>query len=96
VEVDWRELRQRQEEPARKSVHARLLLDALARTEALTVERREVEARLREDAGRAGEDYDKLRAVMEQRGGFETLRTQMVREKALDYLVSVANIQGGE
>ena len=50
VELAWQQLREQQQEPARKSVHARLVLDTLAREEGLTVESREVEARLRQDA----------------------------------------------
>ena len=35
----------------------------------------------------------KLRKRLKEQGGVETLKGQMLREKALDYLTSVANIQ---
>lgn len=96
VDIDWKELRQRQEEPARKAVHARLILDAVARAESLSVDEQECEERIRRDARLAGESYDKLRARFKTDAGLEAVRTQLVREKSLDYLTSVANIHVGE
>jgi trigger factor len=96
AEIDWSALRQKQEASARKAVHARLVLDAVARAESLDVEPGEVDARLASEARRMGETNTKLRARLEKQGGLETLKTQLVREKSLDFLVSVANIQGEE
>jgi trigger factor len=96
AEIDWSALRQKQEASARKAVHARLVLDAVARAESLDVEPGEVDARLASEARRMGETNTKLRARLEKQGGLEALKTQLVREKSLDFLVSVANIQGEE
>jgi trigger factor len=94
--VDWDEARRRQEEPARKSVHARLILDAIARAESIEVDRADVERRIEQDARRLGEDPKRLKRQLAERSGFEALRTQMVREKTLDYLTGVANILNEE
>jgi len=91
-EINWEELRKQQEEPARKSVHARLVLDAVAEAEKIEVDAEAIEARLRQDAERIGESFEKLSARLKKHEGEEALTTQLVREKALDYLTSVANI----
>jgi trigger factor len=96
MNLDWKELRQQQKEPARKSVHARLLLDALAEAEKIEVKSEEMDVRLRRDAEAMGENYDKFRAQLEKRGGLEVLNNQMIREKALDLMTSLANIQDEE
>jgi trigger factor len=96
TELDWKQLRDRNEEPARKIVHARLVLDAVAGVEGLKVERRDLEERIRREAERIGEGYDSLRLRLSKSGGLQALETQMVREKSLDLITSIANIQGAE
>jgi trigger factor len=93
LDLDWVELRKRQEEPARKSVHARLLLDAIARAEALEVSLEELDRRIRVDAESAGQSADTLRRELRKGAGLEALKNQMLREKTLDLLTTVANIQ---
>lgn len=93
AKIDWEALRKEQELPARKSVHARILLDAVAAAERIQVGVDEIDARIRDDAQRLGEQPNKLRARLEEHEGMEALTAQMVREKALDYLTAVANIQ---
>jgi trigger factor len=95
-DFDWKGLRDRQEEPAKKVVHARLLLDAVAAAEGLDVTAEERDARVRAEAQRIGETYDALRAKLLKSGGLEALKTQMVREKTLDFLTSIANIHDAE
>ena len=46
-----------------------------------------------QDAERMGEPVAKLRESLEKHSGREALQAQMVRERSLDYLTSVANIQ---
>ena len=96
AELDWKELRDRQVDPARKVVHARLVLDAIAVQESLKVEDAEIQERLRREAGRIGETYESLLARLAKGGGLEALQIQMLREKSLDFLTSVANIQDVE
>jgi trigger factor len=96
VELDWKQLRDRQEEPARKAVHARLVLDALAAQEKIEVSDDDVEARLREEAARTGEAYESVVAKIQKAGGLQAVKDQMVRERSLDFLTSVANIRGEE
>jgi hypothetical protein len=72
------------------------VLDAVARIESVQLNESELEARLRVEAGRAGLDARALRERLHEGGGLEALRTQMVREKTLDLLTAVANIQTEE
>ena len=95
-EMDWKQLRDRQEDPARKTVHARLVLDAIAATEGVTIDRRDVDERVRREAERINESYDSLRSRLAKGGGLQALETQMVREKSLDLMTSVANILDAE
>jgi trigger factor len=96
IELDWKRLRDQQEEGARRSVHARLVLDAVARAEAIEVSAEEVQQRIRRDAEAIGETYATVRKRLEERGGPEVVRGQMLREKSLDLLTTVANIRNEE
>lgn len=96
ADMDWKALRDRQEEPARKTVHARLVLDAVAEAEGLTVDRAEVDLRIRAEAARIGESEEALRGRLQKGGGLQALTEQLLREKSLDFMTSVANIQGPE
>jgi FKBP-type peptidyl-prolyl cis-trans isomerase (trigger factor) len=73
-------------------VHARLLLDALAASESLSVSPEETEERIRREAARTGKDAREIRKSLAQGDGMEALKIQMLREKSLDFLTSVANI----
>lgn len=92
-DFDWKALRDRQEEPARKAVHARLVLDAVAEAEGLSVDPSEVDERIRLEAERIGEKAETVRARLRKGGGLEALQIQLVREKSLDFMTSVANIR---
>jgi trigger factor len=96
VELDWKKLRDQQEQGARRSVHARLILDAVARAKGLAVSAEEFEQRIRKDAEAIGEAYSTVRKRLEEGSGSEVIRAQLVREKALDLLTAVANIQNEE
>jgi trigger factor len=96
IKVDWKALRERQDEPARKAVHARLVLDAIAKIEGIDASSGEVEAWFRAEAARRGEGMEALRARISKEGGEQVIHHQLVREKSLDFLTSVANIQRGE
>ena len=96
VELDWKKLRDQQEQAARRSVHARLILDAVARARGLAVGAEELEQRIRRDAEAIGEPYATVRKRLEEGTGSEVIRAQLVREKSLDLLTTVANIQNEE
>jgi trigger factor len=96
MNLDWKQMRDRNEEPARKIVHARLVLDAIGLAEGVKVDRAEVEGRIRREAERIGEGVDVVRERLAKGGGLQALETQMVREKSLDLITSIANIHVAE
>ena len=93
AEIDWEALRKEQEPPARKAVHARLVLDAVAKIESVEVDDDAVRDKIRQDAQRMGQTFEKIKKSLEQGDGVQALKNQLVREKTLDLLTSVANIQ---
>ena len=78
------------------SGHEYKRLDAIAATEGVKVDRKDLEERIRREAERISESYDELRLRLSKGGGLQALETQMVREKSLDLITSIANIQGAE
>lgn len=92
VDLNWKEIREKQEGPARKSVHARLLLDAVAHAEGLSVTDEELDARIEHDARHLGQKPADLRRQLEQAGGPEALVSQLLRDKSLDLVRTFANI----
>lgn len=96
AEIDWVELRARQETPARKTVHAGLVLDALAESRQLRVDPAEVDQRIAQDATALGQTAQELRRQLVERRALDAVAHQILREKTLDYLSSVANIQSSE
>jgi len=96
AELDWEQMRKQQEQPASMAVHARLVLDAVAKAESVEVGNEEIEERLRRDARAMGQKLENVRAGLRKQGGMEVLKRQLVREKSLDLLTSVANIQNEE
>ena len=51
---------------------------------------------MRRDAQAMGQQYDEFKKRLKERGGPEVVKIQVVREKALDLLTAVANIQNEE
>jgi trigger factor len=93
VELDWKALRDAQIEPARRAVHARLILDAVTKIESVTIDPAEIDERIRRDAEALGENPAEVRQRIASQGGMDALRAHLYREKALDLLTSVANIR---
>ena len=96
ADLDWKEIREKQVDPARKSVHARLLLDAVARAENLEVSDEELNERIENDARQMGQKPAELRQRLEQSGGPKPLMSQLLREKSLDLIKTSANISTEE
>ena len=94
MELDWKDIRGRQEEGARKSVHARIVLDAIAAEESVEVGAEQIEQRIQIEAQRAGQPVEELKKRLKEGAGMQALHSQLVREAALDLLTSLANIQG--
>ena len=77
-------------------VHRHPVLDAVAVKEGLSVSPEELNRRITEEAARIGEDAGELGKRLRKSDGLQALEIQMVREKALDFLTSSANISSAE
>ena len=96
ADFDWAKFREQQMDGAKKSVHARLLLDAIAEKESVEVEPEELQRRLVIEARRAGRPPEELAEQLQESGRLQVFYNQIVREKALDLVEAVANIQDEE
>jgi trigger factor len=91
-EADWEKLREDARPGAERRVREYLLLDAIARREQIAVSETEVDAEVRRAAARRGVEPDKLREQMAEHDGLEALRDEMRLARAVDLLISAAQV----
>ena len=89
--VDWDGIREKQREPASRAVRAMILLDAIAEEKKISLESRELDAAVQEEAALRKASPDAIRAKLAKDGRLERLSEQLLREKVLDFLLAVAN-----
>jgi trigger factor len=89
--VDWDEIRQKQREPAARTVRASLLLDAIADERKISLEPGMLDAAIADEAKRREQTPESLRAQLTKDGRLETLSAHLVREKVLDFMVGPSN-----
>jgi trigger factor len=77
--VDWDEIREKQREPAARSVRAMILLDAIAREEKISLEPETLDRALSEEAARRKEPKETFRAKLAKDGRLERLEEQLLR-----------------
>ncbi len=87
AEIDWRAMAEQARPSADKRVHARLLLDAVARQEELTVDEAELERTLAELARVQSTTSTALRRALDRDGRLGRLRAQLLRSKTLRHLL---------
>jgi trigger factor len=90
--INWEEFRERQREAASEAVRGALVLDEVARREALSVADEEVEAEIARYAERTGRTPAAVRARLDKEGGVGRLYSGLRRERAIDFLLSRATI----
>jgi trigger factor len=93
VEVDWRNVRESTREDSVRAARADILLDEIARREAIDVGEAEVEAELARIAEAAGKPKEALRQRMLKEGDIAALRARLREEKTLDLLKANASIE---
>ena len=94
--LDWKEIREKQEEPARKSVHARLVLDEIAKAESIEVTPDEFQQRIQRDAASMGQKPEDVLSHLDKGPGRQVIVDQLLREKSLDLVQGSANIRTEE
>lgn len=90
--INWEDFRERQKEAAAEAVRGALVLDEVARREAVSVSHEEIEAEIARYAERTGRTPAAVRARLEKEGGIGRLYSGLRRERAIDFLLSRATI----
>jgi len=91
--VDWRKIHEGQREESLKAAKADILLDEVARREAIEVSDAELEAELGRLAERYQRSREAVRAQLEKEGELAALRARIREEKVLDLLKSTATLE---
>jgi len=92
--VNWDEFRTQQQDPAIATVKSVLVLDAIVAQEALEVSNEELDADISGYATRAGRSLTEVKAQLAQQDQLESIRTGLLREKAVSHAMSRATIVG--
>ncbi len=88
AQIDWRAMAEQARPSAEKRVHARLLLDAVAREHELTVDEAELERTLAELARvQGGTTSTAVRRALDRDGRLGRLRAQLLRSKTIRHLL---------
>jgi trigger factor len=95
TEIDWREFRERQRGPAAETVRATLVLDEIARREALEASDDDLTREIERFAERAGRTPAAVRARLEKEQALDRIRLGLRREKAMSWLLENASIVTG-
>ena len=90
--IDWEVFRREQHEPATATVRSMLVIDEIARKEALTVEEAEIDQEVERQAESAERTASAARALLEKEGGIGRLTEGLRREKAIDFVLNQATI----
>ena len=90
--IDWDAFRKEQHEPATATVRSMIVIDEIARKEALTVEDTELDQEVERQAERAGRTASAARALLEKEGGVGRLKDGLRREKTIDFVLNQATI----
>jgi trigger factor len=91
-QVDWQKIQEDARPGAERRVQEYLLLDDIARREGIEITDTELEAEFKREAARRGVEPGALREEMAKHEGLEALRDEIRLAKALDLLISSAQV----
>jgi trigger factor len=94
AQIDWVKMRDDFKPEAVKRVKRSLILEAIARKEAIHAADVEVDAEIRRASNEQQRDFAEVRHRLKHDGGYEALRASLAQEKALDFLLKEANVRG--
>lgn len=90
---DYQRMETDLEELSEKEVKKHLLVEAIAQKESIEVSDEDVEARIQEIAGEHDQSVEKVKAdIQKPEDGMERFKTNLLRRKTLDFLLSQAKI----
>jgi trigger factor len=90
--IDWDQFRDSQRDASRDSVKSALILDEISRRENLAVTDEDIEKDVTDYAGRSGLTPAAVRARLEKDGALSSLSAGLRREKAIDFVLSQAQV----
>jgi trigger factor len=90
--IDWERFREGQREPAAEAVGSTIVLDQIGRRENLTVSEADLEAELQRYADQSGQSLASIKAHLQKDGEIGRLAAGLRREKAIDFVLSKAQI----
>ena len=90
--IDWDGFRDSQREASRDSVKSALILDEIARRENVTVTEADLATDIADYAERGGLTPTAVRARLEKEGALSRLSAGLRREKAVDFVLSKAQV----
>jgi trigger factor len=93
ADLDWRKLGEDFRPEAVKRVKRSLILETIARKEAVMVSDVEVDAEIRRAAREQERDFADVKHRLKHDGGYEALRASLAQEKALELVLGAANIK---
>ena len=90
--IDWERFRDGQREPATEAVGSTIVLDQIGRRENLTVSEADLDAELQRYADQSGQSLASIKAHLQKDGEIGRLAAGLRREKAIDFVLSKAQI----
>jgi len=90
--VDWKEFRERQRQAATETVRSTLVIDEIARREAIDASDDDLTKEIERFAERSGRTPTAVRARLDKEGGLDRIRAGIRREKTMSWLVEKANV----
>jgi trigger factor len=94
--IDWNAFRESQRDVAREAVAGAIVLEEVARREALEVTEEEIESEVGRYAERTGRTPAAVRARLVSEGGLSRVSAGLRREKSIDFLMARATLSGEE
>ncbi|MGZ5474552.1 MAG: hypothetical protein ACXWG4_11375 [Thermoanaerobaculia bacterium] len=87
AEIDWRKIGEEFRPEAIKRVKRSLILEAIAKKEAIEVTDVEVDAEIRRAAREQEREFADVKHHLKHEGGYEALRASMAQDKALELVL---------
>jgi trigger factor len=94
AEMDWRRIGEEFRPEAVKRVKRGLILEAIARKEAIQVSDVEVDAEIRQAAREQDRDFADVKHHLKHEGGYEALRNSLAQDRALELVLREAKARG--
>jgi trigger factor len=94
AEMDWRRIGEEFRPEAIKRVKRGLILEAIARKEAIEVTDLEVDAEIRQAARQQDRDFADVKHHLKHDGGYEALRMSLAQDRALELVLREAKTRG--